>query len=80
MDANTGSLTALVTAFIRAYHATHGNPKVFDDFVARDLFTKDEYALLSRNLAQCLKFFDQEAAAAGLGEAEALDVVMETTV
>jgi len=77
MDANTGSLTALVTAFIRAYHATHGNPKVFDDFVARDLFTKDEYALLSRNLAQCLKFFDQEAAAAGLGEAEALDVVMQ---
>jgi len=39
MEANQFSKTALVTAYIRAYHATHDEPKIFDDFFAHRLIT-----------------------------------------
>ena len=73
---NKGSLTAVATAFLRAYHATRDTPLIFDDAVARELFTDEEFGLIGRNMAQCLGIFEPEAAAAGLGEAEALDRVM----
>jgi methyltransferase (TIGR00027 family) len=76
MQATSGSLTALVTAFTRAYHAAHDTPKVFDDFLAKDLFTEEENRLLRRNLAYCLQFFDPRRAADGPDEATALDLVM----
>jgi methyltransferase (TIGR00027 family) len=76
MDATKGSLTAVVTAFIRAYHATGDGPKVFDDFMARELFTEEERRLIGSNLAQCLPLFDPELAKAGPDEDTALDVVM----
>jgi len=76
MDADNGSLTAVATAFLRAYHAAHDAPKIFDDFLASKLFTDEEYGLMGRNMARCLPVFEPERAAAGLDEAEALDVVM----
>lgn len=38
------SRTALITAFYRAYHTANENPKVFDDGMAAQLLTVDEYA------------------------------------
>jgi methyltransferase (TIGR00027 family) len=38
------SRTAFVTAFIRAFHAANENPKVFDDWMAAQLLTAEEYA------------------------------------
>ncbi len=37
------SKTALGTAFMRAYHAAHDYPKIFDDFLARQIITETEY-------------------------------------
>jgi methyltransferase (TIGR00027 family) len=39
MEADQFSRTALVTAYIRAYHHEHDEPKVFDDFLAPRLIT-----------------------------------------
>jgi methyltransferase (TIGR00027 family) len=39
MEADQFSKTALVTAYIRAYHHEHDEPKVFDDFLAPRLVT-----------------------------------------
>lgn len=64
MEENQISITALVTAFARAYHSLNDTPpKIFDDFLARRLFTEKEYTDLSRNLAEALMFFDPELAA-----------------
>ena len=35
------SLTAMGTAFMRAYHAAHDHPKIFDDFLAHRLITAE---------------------------------------
>jgi methyltransferase (TIGR00027 family) len=74
MDANKGSLTALVTAFIRAYHAANDTPKVFDDFWAKKLFTEEESSRMQRDLAACHPFYYPEQAAPD--EATALDRVI----
>ncbi|MGB8648512.1 MAG: SAM-dependent methyltransferase [Anaerolineae bacterium] len=70
------SLTALVSAYARAYHATHDNPKIFDDFIAAQLFTEQERAFFAKNLAAALPFFDPELAARYPDEASALACVM----
>jgi methyltransferase (TIGR00027 family) len=38
------SRTAFITAFIRAFHSANENPKVFDDGMAAQLLTAEEYA------------------------------------
>ncbi len=76
MDEKKASMTAVVTAFIRAYHAADDGPKVFDDFMARELFTSEERRQIGSNLAQCLPVFEPGRAAADMSEAEALDAVM----
>ncbi|MFX4262823.1 class I SAM-dependent methyltransferase [Pelotomaculum propionicicum] len=69
---NKGSLTALLTAYARAYHAVHGEAKIFDDHLAYHFFTAEERADLERNLAESLKFFDPERAASCPDQASAL--------
>ncbi|MHB8842511.1 MAG: class I SAM-dependent methyltransferase [Candidatus Aquicultor sp.] len=77
MQENRVSVTALVTAFARAYHSTHDDPKIFDDFLAHDLFTEEERSYLGYNLAESLKFFDPERAASCPDQATALAWVMQ---
>ncbi len=72
MEPNKASLTAQLTAFARAYHATHAAPKIFDDFLAPGLFTEPERAFFEKNLAEALKFLDPERAAACPDQASAL--------
>ncbi len=54
MQNNQAGVTALVTAYARAYHATHDSPKIFDDFLADQFYTKDEHEQFDRNLAQMI--------------------------
>jgi methyltransferase (TIGR00027 family) len=77
MDGMKVSYTALLTAYARAYHATHDNPKIFDDFLAEALFTESERALFGQGLAESLKFFDAERAAASPDQATALAWYMQ---
>ncbi|SIR61142.1 methyltransferase, TIGR00027 family [Paenibacillus sp. RU4T] len=57
MIMETKSLTALVSAFSRAYHAEHNPVKIFDDRIARLLLTDEEYGGISANMSQAIAFF-----------------------
>lgn len=76
MEPAKPSLTALITAFSRAHHALHDEPKIFHDYLARELFAPEELAFLAHNIAKSLEFFEPEAAAACPDEASALAKVM----
>lgn len=54
------SLTALVSAFSRAYHTEHNQTKIFDDHIARQLLTDEEYDNISSNMSQAVAFFQPE--------------------
>lgn len=77
MENNQSSITALVTAFSRAYHSLNITPKIFDDFLARQMFTDEEWTFLSKNVAAALEFFDPELSASVTGQSEALEWVMK---
>lgn len=77
MQEKRASMTAVLTAFARAYHATHDNPKIFDDSLAWSLFTEEERAFFGRSLAQTLAFFDPDLAAICPDEATALAWVIQ---
>lgn len=51
------SMTALVSAFARAYHAKIEGVKVFDDSMAEALFTKEEYRQIADTMAAGIGFF-----------------------
>ena len=38
------SRTAFISAFVRAFHSADENPKVFDDWMAAQLLTAEEYS------------------------------------
>jgi methyltransferase (TIGR00027 family) len=77
VEASKVSATALITAYARAYHATHDTPKIFDDCLAAQILTEEERAFFGQNLAQALGFFDPELAASCPDQATALDRVMK---
>ncbi len=76
MEENRASITSVVTAYSRAYHAMHDDPKIFDDFLAARLFTKEEMEYLEYNLAESLKFMDPDQAASCPDQARALSAAM----
>ncbi len=78
MDEKWASITALITAYCRGYHATHDFPKIFDDFLAAQLFTAEEHLAFDQQLAGQLKMINPERAAAGPDQATALACVMQT--
>lgn len=77
LEATQVSLTAMLTAFARAYHSSNDEPKIFDDFLAMDILTAQERAYLGRSLANALSFFDPESVAACPDEETALARVMQ---
>jgi methyltransferase (TIGR00027 family) len=77
MTQNQAGVTALVTAYARAYHATHDFPKIFDDTLADQLFTPEEHAFFDKNIAGMLKLVAPELAAENPGQEEALALVMQ---
>lgn len=52
------NLTALVSAFSRAYHAENNEVKIFDDTVARSLLTDEEYSQISNSMSGGIDFFN----------------------
>ncbi len=52
------SMTALVSAFSRAYHVENNNIKIFDDSIARLLLSEEEYFQISRSMAEGIGFFN----------------------
>ena len=72
MEANQISLTAMGTAFMRAYHAAHDRPKLFDDFLAHRLITAEEYRASEDRHLRAFHLFDPARAAACPDRAGAL--------
>ena len=52
------SMTALISAFSRAYHAENNEVKIFDDSIAKKILTDEEYAQISKNMADGIHFFN----------------------
>ncbi|AVK47268.1 MULTISPECIES: class I SAM-dependent methyltransferase [Clostridium] len=52
------SMTALISAFSRAYHSVKNKEKVFDDYLAKDILTQNEYEQISSNMSKGIKFFN----------------------
>jgi methyltransferase (TIGR00027 family) len=77
MEERQAGVTALITAYARAYHATHDSPKIFDDFVADQMYTPEEHALFDQNLAANVKDIDPELALTHPDQATALARVMQ---
>jgi len=77
MSETQAGVTALVTAYARAYHATHDFPKIFDDFLADQFYSAQEHIDFERNLAGTLKLIDPELAAHTPDPESALALVMQ---
>ncbi|WP_018930705.1 class I SAM-dependent methyltransferase [Gracilibacillus lacisalsi] len=60
MKQNESSLTSLVSAFGRAYHHEYDTPKIFDDFIATDLLSEEEFSAVSKNMINGIQFFNKE--------------------
>lgn len=52
------SITALVSAFSRAYHSVHNAEKVFDDYLAKNILTQSEYQQISNSMSKGINFFN----------------------
>jgi methyltransferase (TIGR00027 family) len=62
MEKKQFSRTALVTAYIRAYHAAHDEPKVFDDFLAHRLITGEDPESRQLRLIEALQLAEPDLA------------------
>jgi methyltransferase (TIGR00027 family) len=63
MVAKPVSTTAMGTAFMRAFHAAHDHPKIFDDFLAQFMISAEEYQEReARYLKAFQKYYPDEAA------------------
>ncbi|MFT4413295.1 class I SAM-dependent methyltransferase [Fredinandcohnia humi] len=62
MKKNESSLTSLISAFGRAYHSKYDTPKIFDDFMAKDLISLQEFSDIRENMIDGIHFFNQEIA------------------
>ncbi|MDO0825858.1 class I SAM-dependent methyltransferase [Desulfosporosinus nitroreducens] len=52
------SMTALVSAFARAYHATNNDLKIFNDYLAKVILSEQEYNQIASIMSQGIKFFN----------------------
>jgi len=52
MKDNQASFTAMMVAYMRAYHAMHDTPKIFDDFLAYNLIPEEKRAIIEQHLVE----------------------------
>ncbi|MGC4378109.1 class I SAM-dependent methyltransferase [Fictibacillus sp. Mic-4] len=72
MEENKPSLTSLVSAFGRAYHCQFDSPKIFNDDLAKELITQQEFNDIKRNMVQGVQFFNKDIAEKFKGNADEL--------
>jgi methyltransferase (TIGR00027 family) len=56
------SITSLISAFSRAYHCEHDSPIIFDDFIAKNLISREEFLGIRGNMVRNIQFFNKEIA------------------
>ena len=62
MKKNESSMTSLISAFGRAYHSQYDTPKIFDDFIIKDLISQKEFADIQENMIKGIRFFNDSIA------------------
>ena len=70
------SMTAIILAYMRSYHAMHDESKIADDFLAYRFIPEGGGPLIERGLAEALKLYDPERASSYPDHATALAWVM----
>jgi methyltransferase (TIGR00027 family) len=73
MQENQASVTALLTAYSRAYHSINDSPKIFDDYLAKEFFTDEAFDEMGENIARSLPFFNPALAASNPDKEIAID-------
>ena len=53
---NQISITSIMTAYMRAFHAVHGSPRVFNDFLAYDFIPEENRKMIEDGFASALHF------------------------
>ncbi|MGE7672863.1 class I SAM-dependent methyltransferase [Lysinibacillus sp. NPDC094403] len=72
MNKGESSLTSLISAFSRAYHSQFDTPKIFNDYLAQELITQQEFNDIQTNMVQGIQFFNKEIAEKLNGQTEEL--------
>lgn len=72
MNKGESSLTSLISAFSRAYHRQFDTPKIFDDYLAKELITQKEFHDIQTNMIQGIQFLNKEIAEKLNGQTEEL--------
>ncbi|ACO28865.1 class I SAM-dependent methyltransferase [Bacillus cereus] len=62
MKKGEASITSLVSAFGRSYHSEFDNPKIFDDYVAKEFISQKERNDIEMNMVQGIHFFNTDIA------------------
>ena len=60
MKDNQASFTAMMVAYMRAYHAMHDTPKIFDDFLAYDLIPEEKRLTIEQHLVEFYSNLNEE--------------------
>lgn len=55
-------MTSLVSAFSRAFHVKEDEPIIFNDYMAKDFLSPEEYAAISNNMTKGIAFFSPQMA------------------
>ncbi len=77
---NKASLTALMSAFGRAYHSQNSDNPVFDDYIAKKLLTNSEYEKIKSYIIGGIDFFAPEKKNSFENETEMLKYILETQI
>ncbi|QJX61189.1 class I SAM-dependent methyltransferase [Niallia circulans] len=72
MKNNESSLTSLVSAFSRAYHVKEDCPIIFNDYIAQDFLSPEEYQAIAANMSNGITFFSSEMAEKFKGDQDAI--------
>ena len=78
MEANQSSMTALISSFSRAYHFENDEPKIFNDTIARQLMTDEEYKQIAGYMMGGIDFFAPEKKAELSNSEDALKWIVQT--
>lgn len=70
--------TALMSAYLRGHHAVNSSQKIFDDFLAPRLLTREEQAAFDQGMVMGLSAMNPEKAALLTAPAEAISFMVQS--
>ncbi len=77
---NKASITALMSAFGRAFHAENEAHPVFCDCLAKELMTTEEYTAVQNHILSGAQFFEPNINTANIGKKELLRYLVNTHI